>query len=70
MTKVWIDYQDDSEPSTEVEVEVVPRVGELVGLRQPDGMVGTKTFALDYVVAVLHYLVPTQEIRVMTSSQR
>lgn len=67
--KVWIDYQDDDTDSVEVEVECVPRIGEKVGVRQPEGMEGSDVFALDYVVDVRHYVVGGPEIRVMTSSR-
>jgi hypothetical protein len=68
--KIWIDYQDDDVDSVEAEVDAIPRIGEKVGVRQPDGMEGTKHFALDYVVDVRHYIVPKHEIRVMTSRRR
>jgi hypothetical protein len=68
--KIWIDYQDDDIPSVEAEVDAVPRIGEKVGVRQPDGMEGSQHFALDFVVDVRHYLAPPHEIRVLTSSRR
>jgi hypothetical protein len=67
VTLVFIDYQDDDSPSIEVELAVVPRIGEKVGIRPVPGQ-SAKTFYLDYVVDVRHYMVPVSEIRVLTSS--
>jgi hypothetical protein len=67
--KIWIDFLDRGDtPSVEIDAETVPRIGEKVGVRLLAGMSGD-TFALDYVVDVRHYLVPTHEIRVLTSSR-
>lgn len=70
--RIFIDYQDEKTPSMMREVEVVPCIGQKVGVRQPDGMKGTDTYALDFVVDVRHYypLNEPPEIRVMTSSRR
>jgi hypothetical protein len=67
--KIWIDFQDRGDtPSIEIDAETIPRIGEKVGVRLIAGM-DRDTFALDYVVDVRHYLVPTHEIRVLTSSR-
>lgn len=69
MFKVWIDFQDDERDAVSVVVHAVPRIGEKVGVRQTEAMLGTDNFLLDYVVDVRHYMVPVQEIRVLTSER-
>ena len=79
--KIYVDFQDDPlmVGVTEIEVEVVPRVGEKVGIRQPEPwMKSRNAYALDTVVDVRHYIAnknagtgkPPEwehEIRVLTS---
>lgn len=68
--KVWIDFQDTDDASIEVEVQTCPQIGQKVGARHPEGMEGTDTFVLEFVVDVRHYVVPTHEIRVLVSERR
>lgn len=65
--RIWFDYQDEDDQNVIADVDVCPRIGEKVGVRQPDGMEGTEAFALDYVVDVRHYALHN-EVHVMTSS--
>lgn len=70
--KVWFDYQDGDDPKGEsicADVSVCPRIGEKVGVRQPEPfMVGTDVYVLDTVVDVRHYALQN-EVRCMTSSR-
>lgn len=68
--KVWIDHQDGGRDSIEVEVDAVPRIGEMVGAWHPPGMEDTDVFILDFVVDVRHYVVTPTEIRVLVSARR
>ncbi|MET0601835.1 MAG: hypothetical protein ABW167_07585 [Baekduia sp.] len=69
MFKVWIDFQDDDRDAVSVVVHAIPRIGEKVGMRQSEAMLGTQDFLLDYVVDVRHFMVPVQIIRVLTSER-
>jgi hypothetical protein len=71
MAEVWFDYVDDDVPSIRgKEVDILPRIGETVGLREIEGH--PRHFKLDRVVDIRHYWKHDgeQEIHVLYSAGR
>lgn len=65
--RIWFDYQDEADQNVICDVDVCPRIGEKVGVRQDEFCKGASAYLLDYVVDVRHYAIQN-EVHVMTSS--